>query len=482
MEELFQFHLPDTVDLRISNLLSVDVVIRNPNNGQPYVEYGKLCVDIDIMPDTQGNSGQKSIDWLGETHELQLYKFDDLGGSINVEMVADDNGLKTKLPDEDNLEFVLRRNGAGGEVDYATIDLSVSTEQLSTALSAVLSGLVISGDTNYNDNVFKQKSIHTIELSGKTFHQLYKMDKPGMDEHLKVSFTPGPHNGLSCLLPGPDLSGNQLEFVVRRNGAGGEIDYAMIDLSASLSAISSSISSTIATQISESAISGDVNNNDNEFTQKSIHTVELGGKTYHQLYKMDEDGHAISADIPTYFDSAKNPLDEITSNCEFVIRKGGPGGEIDYVDLSLRQAKLSVDRDAYAPQKSLQYANIDDKTFLELNGFHADGTTKPKVTLTSQEKTLLPTDNEFLIRRKVDGAWQLEYAPLSVNISGDTLVDSQVLQEQKSLEYISGNDGNYIQLYHMDQDGEFTENVDLKFAKDSFQSLLPDDEEFVIRT
>lgn len=34
----------------------------------------------------------------------------------------------------------------------------------------------------------------------------------------------------------------------------------------------------------------------------------------------------------------------------------------------------------------------------------------------------------------------------------------------------------------MDAAGEPTEQVDLKFAKDSYQSLLPDDEEFVIRT
>lgn len=34
----------------------------------------------------------------------------------------------------------------------------------------------------------------------------------------------------------------------------------------------------------------------------------------------------------------------------------------------------------------------------------------------------------------------------------------------------------------MDAAGEATEHVDLKFAKDSFQDLLPDDEEFVVRT
>ena len=50
--ELFNFHLSDTVDVRISDLASVDFVLRNPNDGKAYVQYGKLC--IDIAPDSQG--------------------------------------------------------------------------------------------------------------------------------------------------------------------------------------------------------------------------------------------------------------------------------------------------------------------------------------------------------------------------------------------------------------------------------------------
>lgn len=52
VEEMFNFHLSDTVDVHISDLTSVDIVLRNPNDGQPYVQYGKLC--IDIAPDAQG--------------------------------------------------------------------------------------------------------------------------------------------------------------------------------------------------------------------------------------------------------------------------------------------------------------------------------------------------------------------------------------------------------------------------------------------
>ena len=37
VEELFKFHDPETVDLKVEDLLSVDLVVRNPNNGAPVV-------------------------------------------------------------------------------------------------------------------------------------------------------------------------------------------------------------------------------------------------------------------------------------------------------------------------------------------------------------------------------------------------------------------------------------------------------------
>ena len=274
--------------MHISDLTSVDIVIRNPNNGQPYVEYGKLC--IDITPDAQGQSGQESIDWLDDTHELQLYKFDEAGMSAFEPDVTVNGNREYLLPNE--YEFVLRKNGAGGEVTYGQVALSVKMEELS-------------GDSQVGD----QKSIN--------------------------------------------------------------------------------ISSDII-----------------------------------ELYKMGEAGQEVSSEVAIHFDE---PQSILSDDCEFVIRKGGAGGEIDYTTVKLRQAMLSVDRQGHPNQRSLQYADLGDGTFLELNGFHADGTTKPKVVLTSSDTTLLPADNEFLIRRKVNGFWQLEYAPLSVSISGDTLVDSQVL-------------------------------------------------------
>ena len=102
-------------------------MLRNPANGAPYVEYGRLC--IDIKPDTQGDSGQKSIDWLSDTHELQLYKFDEDGLSAFEPDVTVNNNRESLLPEE--YEFVLRKNGAGGEVTYGQVSLSVKMEELS---------------------------------------------------------------------------------------------------------------------------------------------------------------------------------------------------------------------------------------------------------------------------------------------------------------------------------------------------------------
>ena len=112
--------------MRISDLNDYDFVVRNPNNGQPYVEYGRLC--IDISPDTQGQTGQKSIDWLGDTHELQLYQFDEDGHEISSEVPTHFDEPKSILSDD--CEFVIRKGGAGGEIDYTTVKLRQA--QLST--------------------------------------------------------------------------------------------------------------------------------------------------------------------------------------------------------------------------------------------------------------------------------------------------------------------------------------------------------------
>ena len=103
VEELFNFHVPDTTEVQLSDLANVDVVLRNPNNGKPYIEYGKLC--IDIATDSQGQTGQKSIDKLSSTNELQLYNFDKANADIDAkiwtlgDLDSDKHGKTGKLID-----------------------------------------------------------------------------------------------------------------------------------------------------------------------------------------------------------------------------------------------------------------------------------------------------------------------------------------------------------------------------------------------
>ena len=153
-----------------------------------------------------------------------------------------------------------------------------------------------------------------------------------------------------------------------------------------------------------------------------------------QLWKFDENGQGQeSAEVPVWWKQPSNVLSD-----EFLVRVGGAGGELKYKQVALKQAMLSVDRNTYETQKSLQYAEIDGKTFLELNGFHADGQALPSVTLTSADVSLLPEDTEFLYRQKdSDGYWQLKYAPLSakvsIDVSAEVEVDSDATHAQHSI-------------------------------------------------
>ena len=103
------------------------------------------------------------------------------------------------------------------------------------------------------------------------------------------------------------------------------------------------------------------------------------------------------------------------------------------------------------------------------------------MTITPSLSSLLPSNYELVVRKGGAGG-QIEYTKLSASISGVIELDTQATAQQKSLEWKTHNNKTYAQLYKMDAAGEPTEDVDLKWAKNSFQSLLPDDEEFVIRT
>lgn len=115
---------------------------------------------------------------------------------------------------------------------------------------------------------------------------------------------------------------NEYEFVLRKNGAGGEIAYGQIELSVQAPDLSGD--SQVSSQKSISVDNGVIN-----------------------LYKMNESGQEVSAEVPTSFEAYKNPLADVASDCEIVVRKGGASGEIDYAKLKLKQAKLSTDTEAY---------------------------------------------------------------------------------------------------------------------------------------
>ena len=77
--------------------------------------------------------------------------------------------------------------------------------------------------------------------------------------------------------------------------------------------------------------------------QKSI--AFLGNSKELQLYNFNQGGQGItSALVPTYWE---DPAKVLPSNYEFIVRKGGAGGEVEYKKLELKQAQLSVDRQGH---------------------------------------------------------------------------------------------------------------------------------------
>lgn len=103
----------------------------------------------------------------------------------------------------------------------------------------------------------------------------------------------------------------------------------------------------------------------------------------------------------------------MSDDCEFVIRKGGAGGEIDYTTVKLRQAKLSVDSEG--AQKSVQYNPATDE--LQLYKMHENGEAGHKVTITSSLTSLLPSNYELVVRKGGAGG-EIAYTTLSAAISG----------------------------------------------------------------
>ena len=101
-----------------------ELVVRDGN----HVNYITLSGDAlsDIIPDATIQNGQKSIDWLTNAHDrvIQLYKFDQPGMStVPTTTVVANGNAESLIPEE--YEFVVRKNGPGGSIDYMQAKLSV---------------------------------------------------------------------------------------------------------------------------------------------------------------------------------------------------------------------------------------------------------------------------------------------------------------------------------------------------------------------
>ena len=112
--ELFKFNDGGYGDsLALHELDDREIVVREGD----HVNYITLTGDAlsDIIPDATVQEGQKSIDWLTNSHDrvIQLYKFDQPGMSTmpETEVIANSNA-ESLIPEE--YEFVVRKNGPGG--------------------------------------------------------------------------------------------------------------------------------------------------------------------------------------------------------------------------------------------------------------------------------------------------------------------------------------------------------------------------------
>ena len=221
VEELYNFHVPDTTEVQLSDLANVDVVLRNPNNGQPYIEYGKL--NIDIKPDAQGQTEQKSIDWLSTTHDLQLYNFDNSNSNINAKMWilgdldSDKHGKVGKLIDPTSKDLL--------SVDILVRDNS--TKQL-----------------KYMNLFVEPINVDTFSTNTKQKSLVYYKDKFQDRDYLSLKdFDTTPDTKLAATLSGNglvDITGKNTWILTKKYNTANqmmELTYDKLQLSVDLSAI-----------------------------------------------------------------------------------------------------------------------------------------------------------------------------------------------------------------------------------------------------
>ena len=221
VEELYNFHVPATTEVQLSDLANVDVVLRNPNNGKPYVEYGKL--NIDIKPDAQGQTEQKSIDWLSTTHDLQLYNFDSGNSNINAkmwilgELDSDKHGKVGKLIDPTSKDLL--------SVDILVRDNS--TKQL-----------------KYMNLFVEPINVDTYSTNTKNKSLIYHKDQFQDRDYLSLrDFNTTPDTKLNATLSGNglvDITGKNTWILTKKYNTANqmmELTYDKLQLSVDLSAI-----------------------------------------------------------------------------------------------------------------------------------------------------------------------------------------------------------------------------------------------------
>lgn len=245
------------------------------------------------------------------------------------------------------------------------------------------------------------------EENPQTYMQLYGMDLSG-EEHvadLGISGAAG-------------LLDDGYQFVVRKNGAGGEIDY--LTLSVCLSSLSGSVSAIVSAGLSGlSPVPPDS-------------SVEAAGLSSVQVNELDG-GEKV---LELYNFHALRRVDPLSTD-DIVIRRAN---HVDYVSTTSLSSTLStsivqiVDKEisgkgGVPPDADVPAANISSvQTYgtgsgkvLELFQFHqgpaaGDGLS---VRLTEQPKPLLEGNSQFLVRTiGQNGARTLEYKSISAAASG----------------------------------------------------------------
>lgn len=410
--QLFGFE-GENIELDFNNLDKFDLVVRDkltPGNGAQvsYIPISAVLSGTNTFTDTQ-------------ISQMSSIQFDDDGNGPYLELFQFNKGnnLNLDLEDFGRYDFVVRDN-TGNHVDYAT--LSGIADSISTLIVDVLSTDV--------DSALPPIELSSIQTSSWTDPDTHEEHKYHQLFNFQVSAKTINYSSIGCY--------NIVLRDYEEHPGGAIVSY---------------------TPLSDLAFRPDSDGNSG---QKS--TSFLSGTRDLQLWRFDEAGETdTSALVPTYFD---DPAYVLSDELEFVLRRGGAGGEIEYRKLLLKQDALSVDKQGNPNQKSLQYCNLGNGTFLELDHFHSDGMTSPKVVLTSADTRLLPEDQEFVIRKKVGGFWQIDYTPLSACLSGvlsgATQVDSEIPNLQlSSIQTKDDGTQSYHQLFNFDNPGKTIQLSDL---------------------